>query len=136
MIKADSDVWALAASGQLGDAVYWETGFEAVERARELLCYLEEIGQKKIDWRYLLQGLPSLDVIETMDFPPLYKEDAFDEIDGFLTITEEPENDEIPCMSFDRIEVYVDRENMERLIEQFAILSDRLENYKPLESYV
>jgi len=134
MSNADSEVWVLAASGELGDAVYWEPGFEAVERARDLLCSLEEIGQKKVDWRYLLQGLSNLSVIEKMSFPPLYTENAFDEIDGFLTITEEPENDDIPCMSFNRIEVFIDRENMERLIEQFEILSDRLENYDPLES--
>jgi hypothetical protein len=136
MSKADTGVWSLAASGQLGDAVYWEPGFEAVERARELLCYLENIGQKKVDWRYLLRGLPNLGAIETMDFPPLYTEDAFDEIDGFLALTEEPESNDRPGVSFSRIEVYIDREKRIRLIEQFEALSGRLENYKPLESYI
>jgi hypothetical protein len=134
--KADSEVWVLAATGQLGDAVYWEPGFEVVERVRRLLCLLEEIGQKKVDWSYLLQGLPNLGDIETMSFPPLYTEDAFDEIDGFLTVTEEPEDDDRPGMSFSRIEVYIDRENRERLIEQFETLSDRLENFKPLGPYI
>ena len=136
MSKVDSEVWVLAASGQLGDAIYWEPGFEAVERARRLLCLLEEIGQKKVDWSYLLQGLPNLDDIKTMSFPPLYTEDAFDEIDGFLTVTEEPEDDDRPGVSFSRIEVYIDRENRERLIEQFETLSDRLEKFKPLEPYI
>lgn len=135
MNKADADKWVLAAQGELGDVVNWEQDFEAFERARSLLCLLEEIGDDEVDWQYLLQGLPNLSIIESMEFPPLYVEDAFDSIDGFLTIVGEPLT-EAPGMSFNRIEIYVDRNSVDRLIEQFDILSDRLEEYKPLAPYV
>jgi hypothetical protein len=136
MIEVDSEGWVLAAEGQLGDQVYWEEGFETIERARGLLCSMEEIDESKIDWWYLLQGLPDLGDIEKMSFPPLYNEDDFDEINGFLTVADEPENDDRPSVSFNHIRVYIERDMLSCLMEQFNTLKDRLENYKPLEPYL
>lgn len=135
MNKVDEDGWVLAAYGELGDVVNWEPEYAAVGRARDLLCLLEEIGEDKVDWKYLLQGLPSLGVIELLNFPPLYNENAFDEIDGFFTIVKEPLI-ELPGMSFNRIDIYIDPEFADKLIEQFKVLSDRLHTYEPLAPFL
>ena len=105
MIDIDTDTWILAAHGELGDMVHWEPAFESIEHTRSMLCLLEEISEDQVDWDSLLSGLPKLQTVESMDFPPLYNQRAFNEIDGFLTLEEEPVNEQ-PRMSFNRIEIY------------------------------
>ena len=132
--KEDSQ-WVLVASGELGDLIFWEPGFTTIERAQNLLCLLEEVGAEKIEWSYLLDGLPRLKAIEHMNFPPLYSVDAFDEIDGFYTEQEEPMV-EYPGTSFMQIKVEVQKKEVDELLEQFRVLVDRLENYPLLEGYI
>jgi hypothetical protein len=100
-----------------------------------MLCLLEEIGEDQVDWDSLLSGLPNLHTIESMDFPPLYSERAFDGIDGFLTIEEEPAS-ERPGMSFNRIEIYIARTDASDLLREFSQLSLRLSEYEPLAPYL
>jgi hypothetical protein len=41
----------LVASGELGDQVDWEPGFEALGEVRKILSQLEELGEEEsIDW--------------------------------------------------------------------------------------
>jgi hypothetical protein len=135
MAIVDNKTWILAAHGELGDVVYWEPKFEPIEHARYLLCLLEEVGEDQVDWKSLLSCLPNLEILESMDFPPLYVERAFDEIDGFLTIEDEPVI-ERPGASFNRIEIYVARADACDLLREFSELSRRLSEYEPLKPYL
>jgi hypothetical protein len=81
------------------------------------------------------KALPKLKNLESMQFPSLYSEDTFDEIDGFLTILDEPLV-KAPGMSFNRIEIYVECENVKKLIDQFEELSSRFQEYEPLQPFL
>jgi hypothetical protein len=54
---------------------------------------------------------------------------SFEEIDGFLTLVDEPEHDEIPGMSFNQTRIYVAREKSVELLRQFQVLRNRLNDY-------
>jgi hypothetical protein len=68
--EVDTDTWTKVASGDLGDVIYWETGFEALGEVQSILSQLEEVGEENVEW-------------ENADFPPLYDvtdfETCFDE---------------------------------------------------------
>jgi hypothetical protein len=126
--------WLLIAQGQLGDQVFWEPGFEVFERAQELLCLLEEVAENVVDLEALLDGL-NLAEIETMDFPPLYNIDAFEEIDGFLAVVDDSYEGG-PGQSFNNIDLYVDQECLSKLKQRFKKLAERLEAHPALTTYV
>ena len=135
MDTPDSNTWLLAAKGELGDVVLWEPELEIFEGARGYLSLLEEIGEDAVNWGSLLSGLPRLGVLAEMDFSPLYVERAFDEIDGFLTIEDEPLVDRPGC-AFEPIEIYIERTALPELLNEFKQLMERLSAYPPLKPYV
>ena len=101
-----------------------------------MLILLEELEDpSKIDWNYLLQGLPDLSILQHIDFPPLYREDAIEEVDGFLAIQNEPIN-EAPGQSFYRLEIYIAKDDIKKLLPQFDKLYGRLNNYEPLQEHI
>ena len=132
--NVDADTWSLAATGSVGDRIYWQEKYSMIGRVVYLLSLLEEVPESDIEWNSLLLGLSDLDVLESMEYPPLYDESTIEEINGFLCITSSPEDDEneIPCMSFSRIYIYIERDRESALIEQFNTLLIRLEDYKAL----
>ena len=130
--QMDEEYWQLAASGDLGDVVNWKPEFEICDTARSFLCDLEDVGEKKVDWDLLLRGLPKLRVLSEINFPPLYNQTDFDEIDGFMTYTSDPECEGNPGQSFTQIRIYVDREMKAKLLQDFSVLTRRLESYEPL----
>jgi hypothetical protein len=89
----------LVASGELGDQVDWEPGFEALGEVRGILSRLEWLGKKEsIDWdtnigdHHYFDGIPSY-------FPPLYDESDFEDVfREFLAIIRDPTN-EMPGMT-------------------------------------
>jgi hypothetical protein len=135
MTEPLSDSWILAAEGELGDRVYWQPEFHDIEKTRGLLCLLEEIGGEAVDWSYLLKDLPYFAILKNMSFPPLYLENAFDNLEGFFTIVEEP-GYEIPRMTFNQISVYVDKGRRDYIISQFRELGLRLRAYPALQRFI
>ena len=127
--------WILVASGELGDLTWWEQEFAKIERAQNLLCLLEEIGEENVDWSYLLEGLPRLKSIRSMPFPPLYGVDEFGAIDGFSVEMEEPEV-EYPGTSFMQVKIEVFSDDVDEISGQFGMLVERLESYPPLQGYL
>jgi hypothetical protein len=122
--------WTLVAHGQLGDNVYWKTNFRIFDEVRGLLCQLEEIGENAIDLNVLLHDLDDLRPIADMDFPPLYNEDTFEEINGFLVILDDGgEVDEGgPGDTFHDIDIYIHQDDLPRLTIQFEKFAERLRN--------
>jgi hypothetical protein len=52
--EVDADTWTEVASGDLGDATYWETGFEALGEVQSILSQLEEVGEENVEWESLV----------------------------------------------------------------------------------
>jgi hypothetical protein len=85
----DRQTWILAGSGEIGgDGIDWKKRFEAIGSARTLLSLLEYIDEKKVNWRYLVAGLPRFAVLKTLPFPPLYHASDLDSVDGLSTSAE------------------------------------------------
>ena len=133
MSEPHHGTWVLAARGDLGAEVHWQKGFEVLGNVRSLLNLLEEVGEHRIDWAHLLAGLPYFAPLRSLPSPPLYDESRFEELDGFLTLVDEPEHDQIPGMSFNQIRVYVEREQRARILGEFEELERRLKSYELLK---
>jgi hypothetical protein len=131
MAAPDRAAWKLVANGDLGDVVTWKPAFEVIEEVHGLLCSLEELGEQNVDWDLLLAGLPRFGDLRNFSFPPLYSEDDFDLIDGFLTLTKEP-SVSVARMTYVRIRIYVDRKQEQAIISDFQKLKERLDTYEPL----
>ena len=136
MSNVDGNTWTLAASGDIGSEVTWESGYVLIGCARSLLILLEWVEEKNIDWVYLLNGLTRLAVLEEIEFTPLYVHRYFEDIEGFLTIEEEPESELGPGCSFNHIDIYVGKDDIEILMEQFGILVNRLQSYPLLQPFL
>lgn len=122
----DPNVWVLVASGSVGDQVIWESAFEAMGTVHALVPELERLGEKSFSWDDLLRDLPDLQILRSQEFPPLYLESGFADIDGFLTVDFETDDDG-PGQSFAGVRIYVDREKLDRLRGQFEKLAQRME---------
>lgn len=132
----DRQTWILAGSGEIGgDGIGWRKGFEVIDSARTLLSLLEYLDEKKVNWRYLVAGLPRFSVLKTLSFPPLYSASDLDYVDGFLTMVKEP-RDSAPGMSFVRIKIYVERKQQSALLQDFVTLCSRLRAYPALKDRI
>ena len=52
--EVDAGTWTKVASGDLGDVIYWEAGFEALGEVQSILSQLEEVGEENVDWKSLI----------------------------------------------------------------------------------
>jgi hypothetical protein len=52
--EVDAGTWTKVASGDLGDIIYWETGFEALGEVQSILSRLEESAKKTLVGRVSL----------------------------------------------------------------------------------
>ena len=52
--EVDADTWTEVASGDLGDVICWETGFEAPGEVQSILSQLEEVGEENVEWESLV----------------------------------------------------------------------------------
>jgi hypothetical protein len=136
MTSPVSDEWILVAEGEQGDIVYWEDEFKDIEKARELLLLLDEIGEDNVDWGEVIKDVEYFAPLRSMDFPPLYDEDHFGALDDFLPILDDPENDWRPGSSFNHLRVYVARDRKNEIINLFKELIVALENYAPIKKFV
>ena len=127
MPEMDEEYWALVGSGDLGGWIHWEKGFAPIASMMSNHWLLEEIGENEVDMDDLLKGLTHLRVLDELSFPPLYSERDFDSIDGFITF-EDDDSEGGPGMSFNRIHIYVERDKQATLLQEFGLLSERLES--------
>lgn len=126
MPQIDPNSWKLIATGEQGDHLTWVDDFEPIETARFYLMMLEGDAYTSIDWSELLHDLPDLEGLDELDEPPLYRELAFEELGGFLVLTNEP-IEESPGRLFNQIEIYIDVDREQGLLDQFNQLGKRLE---------
>jgi hypothetical protein len=121
------------ASGELGDQVDWEPGFEALGEVRHILANFEELGEEEsIDWDTIIGNHHYFDGIR-YDFPPLYNEADFEQAFGeFLAIVLDPVN-EMPGMSFNRLYLYVDTDKRELVVQEFTRFLEHLKGLKVLQ---
>jgi hypothetical protein len=98
--EVEASTWTKVASGDLGDVIYWEAGFEALGEVQSILSRLEEVGEESVDWKSLVGEHSYFAGIENTNFPPLYDESDFETwFDDFLAVIKEPAGDEMPGQS-------------------------------------
>lgn len=74
-------------AGDGGNGRWWTGKCPVVERAADLLMALDELGEENIDWAGLLTGLPHLQCLTEMSFPPLSDMLDFEHyLDVFVTL--------------------------------------------------
>jgi hypothetical protein len=130
--EVDAGTWTKVASGELGDMIYWETGFEALGEVQSILSRLEEVGEENVDWEILIGEHSYFAGIENADFPPLYDVTDFETcFDDFLAIVKEPTEYGMPGQSFDSLDLYVGNDEKEKVIQEFT---DFLQHLKALKS--
>jgi hypothetical protein len=89
--EIDAGTWSKVESGDLGNVIYWESGFEASGEVQSILSQLEEVGEENVDWESLIGEHSYFAGIENADFRPLYDVTEFETcFDDFLAIEEEP----------------------------------------------
>ena len=131
--KVDDDTWTKVASGDLGDVIYWEAGFEALGEVQSILSQLEEVGEENVDWKSLVGEHSYFAIIKDADFPPLYDESDFETwFDDFLAVVKEPTGDEMPGQSFNSLDLYVANNQREKVIPKFTDFLEHLKSLKPL----
>jgi hypothetical protein len=81
----------MIASGEIGDQVDWEPGFEALGEVQWILSHFEDLGdEESIDWGAIIGGHHYFDGIRSY-FPPLYNQSDFEDVfREFLAIIREP----------------------------------------------
>src|SRR6516165_2617601 len=122
--------WVLVCEGEIGDMSYWESGFEVFGEVASVLNSLEGV-QDEIDWSELIGSHSYFSGLPEADFPPLYNEDAFEELfDGFLFIKDddEDEDDDGSGMSFQAFRLYVDIDKKEEIVNKFKAFLSHLKS--------
>ena len=76
--------------------------------------------------------------LRTIGFPPLYNENSFEFLEGFLATLSDPDVDDKPGMSFSQIEIKISRNMVKEVITEFqalvrSILSSKIINSELLE---
>jgi hypothetical protein len=58
LVETPSSGWHEIASGDIGDILYWQPGYEALEDAEVAIGLLENLDTDEIAWDELIRGLP------------------------------------------------------------------------------
>jgi hypothetical protein len=128
--KVDSKSWVLVCEGEIGEMSYWENGFEVLGEVASVLNDLEEV-QDEIDWSELIGSHSYFSELAHADYPPLYNEDAFEELfDDFLFVENDDEGEDTARlgMSFRAFRLYVDIDNKEEIVNHFKAFLSHLES--------
>ena len=125
--------WRQIASGDIGDVLYWEPGYDVLEDGENAIGLLENINSTEIDWARLIQGLPRFtflpDLLRQRSFSFL----AWGEVDGCHAI-EGDNQEETGSMSgeWTRMWLEMDHDQKREIFRDFETLSRRLREYPPL----
>jgi hypothetical protein len=133
--EADAGTWTKVASGDLGDMIYWEPGFEALGEVRSILSQLEEVGEQNVDWKSLIGEHSYFEILEHSEFPALYNESDFETYwQDFLAIVKEPEptGEMPPGPTFNSLDLYVGNDEKEKLVQEFTKFLQHLKSLKSL----
>jgi hypothetical protein len=131
--EGDDDTSTKVAYGYLGDLIFWEGGFEALGEVQSILSHLEEEGEKNVDWKSLIGEHSYFAVIKEANFPPLYDETDFETwFDDLFAVVTEPTGDKMPDQSFNFLDLYVAKNEKEKVIRKFTDFLQHLKSLKPL----
>ena len=119
----------LVCEGDQGNPMSYEPGFDVIKRVHGLLCNLEDIDQDEINWDLILAGLPYFKVLPDLNFPPLYNIEEIENLTGFTSDVEEPEEESDPGMTFNVVHVYIDSAKKKAILEDFQKLEQRLKDF-------
>jgi hypothetical protein len=124
----------LVASGEIGDSIDWESGFQALGEVQWILSHFEELGdEESIDWDTIIGDHHYFDGIQSISFPPLYHERDFAwAFSGFLAIIRDPIN-EMPGMTFNRLYLYLETDKREMVVQEFVRFLEHLKGLKVLK---
>lgn len=124
------DEFIRAASGGLGDVIFWKARFKDIQHTQHLLSRLEELESGPEQLRQVVQGLPYFSPLLAMTFPPLYQETDFNNLGGFWVDQSSPDaeaEDDGPGRSFARLVIDIEASEVEGVLVSFRELGARLE---------
>lgn len=135
-IRTPTTGWHQIASGDIGDLLHWEPGYELLERAEGVIASLELLREAGIDWDRLLQGLPRFSFLPDLFERRTFSFQAWDEVDGFQVF--EDESEDVGSMSgwFTHMRLEMDHDRKQEIYESFRVLLRRLESYEPLKRHL
>lgn len=129
----------IVATGEVGgNGLTWDKRFAVVENARDGLMALESVqNHAEVDWDAIFDGLPEFKFLSSTDYwPPLYNPNVLEEVCGFIVVDqsfEEEDDDDIPGMSFTRIEIHIHENDVDEMLQDFQRLWENLSAYDPLK---
>ena len=109
-----------------------------IEKVCDVLSSLEDVDiDDEIDWDRIFDGVPHLHFLSSDEYwPPFYNARTFDDVPGFWT--ENPQEGEDydgygPGNSFERIEIFVDKEDATQILKDFRKVWSNMKKYEPLK---
>jgi hypothetical protein len=135
-VRTPTSGWHEIASGDIGEVLNWEPGYELLEHAESVLGALEELRGTEIDWEPLLKGLPRFSFLPDLFEQRQFSFQAWDQVDGFHVLEEETED--VGSMSgwFTFMRLEMDHDRKQEIYRSVTMLVKRLEAYPPLKPYL
>ncbi len=135
-VRTPTKGWHQVASGDIGDMLYWEPGYDVLSEGESAIGTLENMDWSDIDWNHLIQRLPRFEFL-----PALLRERSFSflawgEVDGFYAL-EGDNQEETGSMSSEwtRMWLEMDHNKKRRIFHDFEVLTNRLYQYPPLARF-
>lgn len=136
-VRTPTSGWHQIASGDIGDILYWEPGYEVLEHVENVVGLLENLKPAAIDWDSLIRRLPRF-----APLPAIIREGYFGflkwgEIDGFHAI-EGDQQEETGSMSGEWTHMWLEMDHSKKraIFRDFDTLARRLAAYPPLQPFI
>jgi hypothetical protein len=136
VVRTPTSGWHEIASGDIGDMLYWQPGYEQLEHAAGVISLLDRLPEQQIDWARLINGLPRFAFLPDLFSRQTFSFQAWDEVDGFHVI--EDESEDVGSMSgwFTHMRLTMDHDRKQEIFCSFETLRKRLEAYPPLRPHL
>jgi hypothetical protein len=134
--KESVDPWTKVAFGDVGDQIFWESGFESLGSVHSILSNFELLGDhEEIDWDVVVGGHHYFDGIKDWDFPPLYNVADFENLfsSDFSADVTTPVDPGRPGSWFNSIELYVRTDKKDQIVNCFQEFEKHLASLQVLQ---
>lgn len=85
-IRTPTKGWHEIASGDIGDILHWQPGYEVLQRGESAISLLENLDVDSIDWDYLTHRLSRFACLKHLIRERAFEFLAWDHIDGFSAV--------------------------------------------------
>jgi len=137
LVETPSSGWHEIASGDIGDILYWQPGYEVLEDAEVAIGLLETLDTDEIAWDELIRGLPRFAFLPELLQRRSFGFTAWEAVDGFF-VREGDRNEETGSMSGEWTHMWLSMNHDEKteMFHDFEELTRRLNEYPPFADVV